>query len=722
MANGYLVPSSELGLPRSYTLEDSPAYYAQMHSSAMVPPPPEVRPQPQSLDFRDFQAPDSHMPPAIAEIHSPARYDLMGPFPSENFTPERYALIESPAPRKLKQAPREVSSPSDVMAERSTLSWVNTLLGWIWPKANKALIQWVHEDLTPRLQESLPALFSNLHFSTFSLGRNTPDFGPVEVIQHSDSHVQIDLPIRYISDVDILIDAGTGGLTFGINQLKFTGRLCIVLKPLVSKWPLIGAMQWFFCDKPQVTLRFTGLGAVAQQFPGMDTKVQNTVDEWICSRFVLPITRVRHFTRNEDIVNLMDASTIQPLGVLRARVRRAWNLAGVNWSALSVDRFTSDPYCIMKLGDVSHRSSTVTNTTNPVWPSDESNGYFVVYHKDQSLKIDAVGDGSGRILGNSVSFLGRASATVDTILSTWRQQFALGNASGVTRCGRIPLDTASVSKEMLHVNDPIMQGISSELEVEVEWFSFVDRQSLPVESKHPLALLCVELHKGMGFPLEALGGKNGLRWRSYLQSESQEEEQQRLSRRGQLCDVDQIEFPDVPIHPQLHSVIDKLAERKFTHAEIAHVVGVESPEVIDLYLKHKAEYIQKHQERAREQQSEDHRVSLQWYETVTHFLHRLEPTSLTLELLDGEDNVVGSIGPLSLRQLFSNSPVCSPKATHALYLPRSAAGGGLASWFTGAPKMPVGVDRFGTAELQLSARLHYLKPGHSLPKRARGVH
>jgi hypothetical protein len=751
-SSGYVVPSSQFGLRRAYSIEDevntsllddSPHHFMAPHeNNAIIPPMPEsfeamitvpppfvgressdiILPPPPIMQEQDrIEGPPSRNVPQLQNIL---------PSPPRGGVAIDYQIAKSmrPSPSMQLLGERQPLRPNslDAAADRSTLSWVNTLLGWIWPKANKAIMQWVHEDFTPRLQEALPSPFKGLHFSTFSLGRNTPDFGPVEVIQHSDSHVQLDLDINYISDVDILIDAGTGGITFGINQLKFAGRLCIVLRPLVNKWPLIGAMKWFFCDTPKVALRFSGLAAVAH-YPGLDAKVQSAVDEWIRSRAVLPNSRVWNFTRNEDIVDPMEAASHEPLGIVRARVLRAWNLAGVNWSALAVDRFMSDPYCIVKVGDISHRSSTVTNTTNPSWPSQESSGFFVVHHKDQSLEIDVVGDDSGRILArNFVSFLGRTSIPMSSIMASWPQQsentpgsrVSLGSSmTSTVRCKRVPLDTTNVTKDMLHVNDPIHHGARSEIEVEVEWFRFGDRQTLPAGMQMPMAVLYVELHKGNGFPQEGIGGKNGLRWRSCLRTEGQNDEDTILSRRGQPCDIEQIEFPDVPIHPRLHSVIDKLSEKKFPIQDIAQIVGTDNPEIIDHYLRVKAAYVQKHQDMAREQRSRDHRISLQWYQTLTHFVRRLEPASLTLELLDGEDNLIGYVGPLSLRQLFNNSPTMAPRTMHSLYLPRPGSGG-LASWFTPTRKSSVAVERFATVELQLSVRLRYLEPAPVMPKRA----
>mmetsp|Transcript_11238 Transcript_11238/g.19737 ORF Transcript_11238/g.19737 Transcript_11238/m.19737 type:complete len:707 (+) Transcript_11238:17-2137(+) len=629
-------------------------------------------------------------------------------------------------PHKLHMPPKQDSPQADVHADKATLSWVNTLLGWIWPKANNALMSWVHDDLTPRLQESLPSPFKGAHFSRFTLGRNTPDFGPIEVIRHSENHVQVDLQINYNSDVDIQIDAGTGGITFGINKLTFAGVLCIVLRPLVDHWPLIGAMNWFFADKPRVSMRFTGLAAVAH-YPGMDQKVQSTVDQWIRSRMVLPKSICWHFTRNEDMVDLMEASSHAPLGVLRVRMARARNLAGVNWSALSVDRYTSDPYCLISVGANSKRTSTVAGTTSPEWPSNEPSHYFVVYHKDQSLEIDVLGDDSGRFLTrNFVTFLGNlrpevsGPISVGSIVSSWPEKGGgeFQAASGVKH-KRVQVDTTQVSKDMLHVNDPILHGTPSELDIEAEWFDLVQSPVLPVGTGHPVALLMVELNKGLGFPTECLanpskGENKGIRWRSRVQGDGNSPAE---SRRGRLVNDNMIEFPDLPIHTRLHSVIDKLVQRKYSPQEIAQICGLESAEVVQLYCKLKAEYLQKHEDLIRSQQHADHRVSLEWYETLTHFVYHPDHADVKLDLLDGEDNVIGHIGPLSFRQLCPSASVTKDRYT--LRPPQPSKAAGLTAFFTSSQNVSAALaERYATVEMIISARVRYLRPGRTMPKRA----
>jgi Ca2+-dependent lipid-binding protein len=53
---------------------------------------------------------------------------------------------------------------------------------------------------------------------------------------------------------------------------------------------------------------------------------------------------------------------------------------------MGADRnFPSNPYCVLRLGGTSIKTSTVKNSTNPDWP-DEDAAYFIVHNREQELQ------------------------------------------------------------------------------------------------------------------------------------------------------------------------------------------------------------------------------------------------------------------------------------------------------------------------------------------------
>lgn len=143
-----------------------------------------------------------------------------------------------------------------------------------------------------------------------------------------------------------------------------------------------------------------------------------------------------------------------------------------------------------------------------------------------------------------------------------------GSARGVKQWTRVVLDTSQVNKGMLHVNDPVNNGISSEIDVALEWLDLVPpRASGPVQlppsssssssaaGDAPLGLLLVELHGGVGFPEEpSLDVKKGLRWQCQLENDQQPRGSTPAKSQMGKPHSEEPEF-SLPLHPSLFPII-----------------------------------------------------------------------------------------------------------------------------------------------------------------------
>ncbi|CAJ1383787.1 unnamed protein product [Effrenium voratum] len=623
--------------------------------------------------------------------------------------PRSYAMEESGAVRGLdsrKHKPRvqvmgeeEQSTPAsrslamrfpsraESCADLDNLSWLNAVLSWLWPNLNRALTEIVHEDLTPRLQESLPSFFRNISFSRFTLGNSSPELGPVQV-KATENNVDIVLDLNYQGDVDVSVDTGNG-LCFGIRQLTCNGKMCISLRLLRQQFPIVGAAQIFFPVAPEVDLQFTGLAALGH-FPGIEHTIRRSVMDWLKSLFVLP--RCKAILSGE--VDPMEAMAPQPLGVLHARVVRARDLAGVNCHAFEQEVFTSHPYCILSLGDASRRTSTVRDTTCPQWPAEEPGSYFVVHHREQHLEVEVRAEDSGSIFShNFTGFLGRVSCRI----ARMRRWPEAAEAEGARRVhhGSLDLDTSQVSRDLLHVDDPLNRGLSSVVDLEVRWFEIAGSPAGDVALEAPAAVV-VEIAKGSGYPPEAAAGR-GVRWRTWMQGD---EAFAKVTKKG-LLTSNELQFPPVGINPRLLPVIDNLAVRNYSVEAMAIIVGI-SEELVTSYLKVRDEFKHRREELQQAQSQDDFRLDAQWFERIVHVCSVADLTKkLCMSLLDHQDVEVGCLEPICLRSTQSGFTV------HRLQA--ASQTGGLASWFVPSQ------SRFARVEMEVSVRVCQLRQGNELP-------
>eukprot|EP00435_Cladocopium_sp_Y103_P061288 s679_g22.t8 len=335
----------------------------------------------------------------------------------------------SPTRRAMKPSIARLPSRAESFADLDSLSWLNVL----------ALTDFVNQDLTPRLQSSLPSFFRNIRFSRFTLGSKSPELGPVQVM-HAKDKVDIVLDMQYLSNVDVSIDTGNG-VGFGMRHLNCNGKICISLQPIMQQFPITGAAQIFFPFVPELDIEFTGLAALGH-FPGIEKTMRDAVKDWLKSHFVLPRSKAVMFSKEVDPIKALSR---RPMGVLRAKVLRARNLAGVNCHAFEEGSFTSHPYCILSLGDSSARTSTVRDTTFPDWPVDESGGYFLVHHREQRLQVEVQAEASGSLFShNFTGFLGSVSCRIGHL-----RRWSIQDGSGI-RCSTLNLNTSQVNRELLH--------------------------------------------------------------------------------------------------------------------------------------------------------------------------------------------------------------------------------------------------------------------------------
>jgi len=334
------------------------------------------------------------------------------------------------------------------ISEGQSLNWLNEMVKELWPRVNKALQKYMHEDVTPMLQQQLPATLKKTFFETFTLGDVTPVLGPVKVFRRSSGGLQLILGINYQSEVAIKLS--TGHVSLGINSVRLTGDLHICLEHLMDEAPVIGGLMLYFLDPPELDYKLEGLGGLVA-FPGLGCMIRNTIDSAIANALVLPNCCPVPFASENQGVSLSLLNQPKPLGVLRLHAVRAFDLLAADIQLIGAG--TSDPYVRVKLADDKWRSSTRKKTLNPVWGGGDY-CFFLVYNREQKLSIDVFDEDFGK----SDDRIGRAiGITVGDVVAYSERPIPLFHPTDPQRqCGTLELKFICMSLSTEPISDEVI--------------------------------------------------------------------------------------------------------------------------------------------------------------------------------------------------------------------------------------------------------------------------
>ena len=619
----------------------------------------------------------------------------------------------------------------------SDLSWVNSLLEGMWPKTNAAFKGFVDDVVTPWLQERMPRLLK-VSFPRVILGQQTPEFGNIEVRTISETQVQLEVGIKYHSDVDVLVEVGR--IRVGVNHLQFEGKLCVALTPLMDVTPVIGGMQIHFINEPLVQLNFAGLGALAEQ-AGATEFLLSGIKEYLRSNFVLPNGVFRHFGRRDE--DKMAAFRHHPIAVLRVRALRARSLAGANWTFRSASHWTSNPFVQFSLGGDTQDTGTAYGTTEPEWCGRDQVAYLVVYHIDQLLGATVLSRRPGkdwlhRLLMNSSVPLGklRDGITLRDLFTQWRcdppddqkcdslslPAAALQRELPAGPCqATLQLDTTMVNRNWLHVDDPMQHETASELTLEAARLDILEvpqSQSLPkrqANDDHGAYLVSLELFAAFCLP-RTTESRRGYRWHCRV-----DEGKPKVSKMGEVMYKPRA-LDEVRLDPDLFPVITRFEERGLHDAEIAELCDT----TVEVIRNYKSVRRSEEEDRMKKMQRFEAPTSdAQWFQTLLFVTEEMDTALLHVSLFHGKDRV-GDLEPITLGLLRDTTDWTLPRNRHHLVPAPLVPQQGLRRTLFAACSEPVVDSRspYNKVELEFTVRLNPLgvsesgTPVHAIdPKR-----
>ena len=120
----------------------------------------------------------------------------------------------------------------------------------MWPNIEESGRKIITENIEPAIQKELSKDFA---FDMVALGETPPAITGITI---KDKNVAQNL---IIIDIDLMFNSN-GDIGFTVNKMKanvidlhIEGSLRVVLKPLVTKIPLVGGVQVYFPNSPKIT-------------------------------------------------------------------------------------------------------------------------------------------------------------------------------------------------------------------------------------------------------------------------------------------------------------------------------------------------------------------------------------------------------------------------------------------------------------------------------------
>ncbi|XP_026726125.1 extended synaptotagmin-2-A isoform X3 [Trichoplusia ni] len=313
---------------------------------------------------------------------------------------------------KLDDLPAWVFFPDVERAE-----WLNRILLQVWPNVNHYARNLLKDSIEPAVAESLSNFKLNgFKFERMILGTIAPRVGGVKVYDKNLSRNEIimDVDLFYAGDCDISFVLQR--IRGGIKDLQIHGMVRIVMKPLITKMPLVGGLQIFFLNNPSIDFNLVGAADVLDM-PGFSDILRRCIVEQIAKMMVLPNKLP---IKLSDEVPTVDLRMPEPEGVLRIHLVKAQNLMKKDVSMLGKGK--SDPYAIITVGAQQWKTKHIDNDVNPRW--DYWCEAIISSRKSQVLQCELWDWDPGMGIQND-DYLGRCSLDISQVvrfgrLDTWQ--------------------------------------------------------------------------------------------------------------------------------------------------------------------------------------------------------------------------------------------------------------------------------------------------------------
>ncbi|XP_017595613.1 PREDICTED: extended synaptotagmin-3 isoform X2 [Corvus brachyrhynchos] len=350
------------------------------------------------------------------------------------------------------------------------VEWLNKVLVQAWPYFGTIMEKTFKEVLEPKIRAKSVHLktctFTKIHF-----GEKCPRINGIKAYtkEIDRRQVTLDLQICYIGDCEIHMDISKFNL--GVKGVQLYGTLRVILEPLLTDAPFVGAVTLFFMQKPHLEINWAGMSNLLD-VPGINVMSDSLIQDFIAARLVLPNRITVPLKKNMNIAHLRFPV---PQGVIRVHLLEAENLVQKD-NFLGAIRGKSDPYALLRVGTVQYRSKTVSRDLNPIW--NETFEFVVHEVPGQDLEVDLYDEDPDKDDFMGSLLIGLADVMNDRTVDEWF---------------------------------PLSKTTSGHLHLKLEWLSLVNDQEKLHEDKKGLstAILIVYLDSAFNLPKNHFEYSNG---------------------------------------------------------------------------------------------------------------------------------------------------------------------------------------------------------------------
>ncbi|CAG9766251.1 unnamed protein product [Ceutorhynchus assimilis] len=246
----------------------------------------------------------------------------------------------------VKDLPSWVNFP-----DRERAEWLNEIISQLWPNVHSYIVKYCRG----KIQTNIRKKFDSFRFEDIDFGNMPPKIDGVKVYSNAVSKDSIIIDFEVFYDGDCEINYSMSGAQIGrIRDFQMGVEIRIVLKPLLYKMPVVGGMQLFFLNIPDIHFELEGFTGI----PGFSYFVRQKIIEIINKKLVFPNKITKRFTKSIEAAEL---KSVEAEGVLRVHVFEAKDLEKKDVTG------KSDPYVILNVGAQEFRTQVVKRDLNPQW-------------------------------------------------------------------------------------------------------------------------------------------------------------------------------------------------------------------------------------------------------------------------------------------------------------------------------------------------------------------